>query len=673
MKDEITPGAVSLARLTFVAALLAGASLPARAQETAADVAAKFGALESVSNISLSPDGSKVAAIMPIPGGSVLVISRPGKDGGRWQGRPISRANGENSRLQSCRWSTDTRLICRMGYIANDGVDLLGFSRSFALDVDGSHMEQLTVRDSVNALQVMQHGGTVLDWDVGDKPGVVLMTRQFVSEKSTGTRLAADTPGLAVEEVDTITLKRTVIESPREDAAEYISDGRGKVRVMGMVSKGPDGMLRNKYRYLYRQPGSRTWQALSQTTMLETTGFEPAAVDSTSNVTYGFEPKDGYKALYSLSLDGTAKKTLLLSRPDVDIDGLIRIGRDGRVVGATYATERREAEFFDPVLKRLGTALGKALPDQPIVRFIDASAGETKLLLEAGSDTDPGAFYLFDKATRQLDVIGAVRPELEGRKLAPMKPVQYPAADGTMIPAYLTLPVGSDGKNLPAIVMPHGGPSARDEWGFDWLVQFYAARGFAVIQPNYRGSSGYGSAWYQKNGFRSWRIAIGDVNDAGKWLVSQGIAASGKLAILGWSYGGYAALQTSVVEPDLFKAIVAIAPVTDLEMLRAEYANFTNADIVIAQIGTGEHVAAGSPAQHARTIKAPVMLFHGNMDQNVRVTESRVMADRLRSAGKSVTYVEFPGLDHYLTDAPARTRLLQESDAFLRKELGITP
>ncbi|MEI9851159.1 MAG: alpha/beta fold hydrolase [Sphingomonas sp.] len=123
--------------------------------------------------------------------------------------------------------------------------------------------------------------------------------------------------------------------------------------------------------------------------------------------------------------------------------------------------------------------------------------------------------------------------------------------------------------------MPHGGPGARDEWGFDWLAQFFAARGYAVLQPNFRGSAGYGEDWFLENGFKSWRTAIGDVNDGGRWLVGQGIAAPAKLAIVGWSYGGYAALQSAVLDPELFKAIVAIAPVTDLGALKEESRWFT--------------------------------------------------------------------------------------------------
>ena len=361
----------------------------------------------------------------------------------------------------------------------------------------------------------------------------------------------------------------------------------------------------------------------------------------------------------------------MLSRPDADVDSLERIGRDNRVVGASYATERRQVEYFDPELKKLAAALHRALPGQPQIDFIDASAGEAKLLIIASSDTNPGMTYLYDKDTKQLAELLPVRPELEGVAMGKMTSVTFPAADGAMIPGYLTLPPGSTGKDLPAIVMPHGGPGSRDEWGFDWLVQYYAARGFAVLQPNYRGSTGYGAAWYQKNGFQSWRTAIGDVNDAGRWLVSQGIAKPEQLAIVGWSYGGYAALQSSVLDPNLYKAIVAVAPVTDLERLRDEARPYTSFALVDRFIGRGPHIQEGSPAQNAAAIKAPVLLFHGTQDQNVGIGESRLMADKLRAAGKQVELVEFPGLTHSLVDRAARVRLLAESDAFLRRSMGM--
>ena len=243
--------------------------------------------------------------------------------------------------------------------------------------------------------------------------------------------------------------------------------------------------------------------------------------------------------------------------------------------------------------------------------------------------------------------------------------IRYPAADGTMIPGYLTLPPGrSDAKGLPAIVMPHGGPSSRDEWGFDWLAQYFAQTGFAVVQPNYRGSSGYGDKWYQDNGFQSWRTAIGDVTDAGRWLVKEG-ADPARLSIVGWSYGGYAALQSGVLAPDLFKKIVAIAPVTDLAELKEEVERYTTGAIMRDFIGSGPHIREGSPAQNAASIKAPVLMFHGTLDQNVDIEQSRIMKRALDSAGKRVELIEYPGLAHDLGDSDARTAMLARIAGFL--------
>jgi len=260
--------------------------------------------------------------------------------------------------------------------------------------------------------------------------------------------------------------------------------------------------------------------------------------------------------------------------------------------------------------------------------------------------------YLFNKDERTLEPLLPMRDYLVDETMGKMTPVSYPATDGTMIPAYLTLPPSGARLDRPAIVLPHGGPAARDEWGFDWIVQFFAARGYAVLQPNYRGSAGYGEAWYGRNGLQGWDVAIKDVNDAGHWIVREGIANPNKLAIAGWSY-------------DLFKAVVAIAPVTDLEFLRDEASRYTHFHMRAEQLVSGPHIAAGSPRRHAEQFRAPVVLFHGTLDLNVGVRHSRAMADALEDAGKSVEYVEFDDLQHDLGDSKARVDMLETIDRFL--------
>ncbi len=658
--------------LALVAACagLAGAVRAAEPGDGSA-LAARFGARVSIQGISLSPDGKKLAMIVPAGDGQQLVIVDLVAGGAP---RPILGDPRADERLMACQWVTDNRLFCRVVLEVDNVGALVSYSRVIAIDADGSHSAVVTAPSSYRSLAFDWFGGGVIDWN-GARPGQVLMARAYVPEFTTGTRLASDADGLGVDSVDAITLARTPVEPPRHAATRYLTDGLGHVRIMAVTHDSATGYATGKYEYLYRKKGGRGWDTLGRLDASSggrASGFAPVAIDPALDLVYGFDTTaDGFQELASIRLDGSGTRAPVLARHDVDVDEVLTIGRQHRVVGASFATDRRQVEFFDPDLAKLGPALSRALPDHPPVAFVDASADEGRLLLVASSDTDPGTIYWFDKASHHLEQVLTLRPELEGMALAPMQPVTFPAADGTAVPGYLTLPPTGPRTGIPAIVMPHGGPSDRDQWGFDWLVQYFAARGFAVLQPNYRGSSGYGAGWFQHNGFQSWRTAIGDIDDAGRWLLARGIAAPGKLAIVGWSYGGYAALQSGVTEPGLFRAIVAIAPVTDLERLRSEEAQYLSGAVADRMIGQGDHVLAGSPARHAEAIRVPVLLFHGTRDQNVAVEQSRDMADRLRKAGKDVDYVEFKGLNHQLDSAAARTGLLSRSDAFLRRALGI--
>ena len=649
---------------------LAVAGAGAWAQSTDS-LPAKFGARESVRSIGISPEGGKVVVVAPRPDGgeSAVVISLA--DG---SAVPILGAKGGTEQITGCQFVIETHLVCEIYLRQGTGVDVEAATRLLSIPADGSKMEQLTADTPSNAYFHSNFGGGIIDYNVPDNPRAVLMTRYVATENRTGNLASRSESGLMVEQVDVVSLSRKRVETPRDSAVWYATDGHGKVRLMGTQQQRESGYAEGQYNYLFRPAGGGGWDELSSVRLADnglSVGFDPVAVDPAANVAYGFDTAGNYTALYKMPLDGSGTKTLVLGRDDADVDDLVRIGRSRRIVGASFATERRTFEFFDPELKQIAAGLERALGGGRSIAFVDATADEGKLVIFAGSDTDPGNFYLYDKATKQLGTLFPARPELAGVTLGTMKPVRYPAADGTMIPAYLTLPPGSDGKNLPTIVMPHGGPHSRDEWGFDWLSQYFVSQGFAVLQPNYRGSAGLGAEWFQQNGWQSWETAIGDVNSAGRWLVDQGIAAPDKLAIFGWSYGGYAALQSQVLDPNLFKAVVAVAPVTDLERLRQESASQVNRRIMERFIGNGPHLEAGSPARHADRFQAPVLMFHGNADTNVQVGESRLMEDRLKAARKPVTYIEFPGLDHQLDNAEARTRMLSESTRFLRTSLGL--
>jgi len=649
----------------FAASIVSFAlAVPALANENAKI----FGKRADIEDVALSPDGSKISFIAPGQGRSnvLYVASTAG-------GAPtrVAQMDGQPEIFNWCDFVSNERVACQIYAMVDYESSLVPTTRMVSFDIDGSDAKVLGLRDSDYAKYQRTGGGSIVDWLDGTGEDVLLSWYVFPEAYRAGTRFAKKEEGLAVYKFNTRTGKTTTIEKPNKQADTYLSDGDGNIRIMGVSgSRGATGYAGRTIDWKYRKTGDNNWLSLGSYNFLTRQGFYPQKIDPGSDRVFGLENSGDRDKLVSLSLDGSMTKELIYEHPKYDARGIKTLGYGGRPIGIAYADDRSRIKYTDPKLEKLASALEKALPSLPSIGFSDASSDESKLLLRASSDTDAGRYYIFDQSSKQLNELMLVRPDLENKALANVKSVSFPSRDGTSIPAYLTIPAGSTGKNLPAIVMPHGGPEARDVWGFDWWAQFYASEGFAVIQPNFRGSAGYGQDWFKDNGFQSWKIAIGDVNDAGKWLISEGIADPSKLAIVGWSYGGYAALQGAVYEPDLFKAVIAVAPVTDLAQLKNEakqYYNYTNTKEFI---GSGPHIAAGSPARNAGSIKAPVLMFHGDRDLNVDIAQAKTMENALKAAGKQVELVEYDGLEHALRDSGARTDMLTKSSAFLSQHLN---
>lgn len=572
--------------MSFVASLLLFSAAPP------ADLAIAFGAREGVREVSLSPDGSQIAFMGPLEGqGSGLYVA---PTDGSARPRRIAVASGAPERLGDCSWINSGRLACSVFGVTRKAGFTVGFDRLMLLAVRPSDKNKPEIVGGAGLLRSRQ-----------DDPNSVLLTRIYFRQ---------GVPFLCISKMDTRNGAERSVDCHGDQSVSVVTESDGRVRAIGFRKvRGMTYMDTGEITWRYLPRGSTEMKPLGVYNSWTRDGFRPVAIDAEADMAWGFAKHQGRLAIFTRALREAGAETLVFSHPQVDVGGLIRIGAARRVIGAWYTTDRRHVEYFDPKLKALAASLSKAIPNLPVIDILDSSADEQKLLIRASSDVDAGRYFQLDRATKQMRILLQSRPELDGVALAPVKAVSYSARDGTAIPGYLTLPNGGS-KNLPTIVLPHGGPSARDDWGFDWMAQYYAARGYAVLQPNFRGSAGYGDSFMPLDGFRQWRTAIGDITDGARWLLTEGIADPNRLVIVGWSYGGYAALQSAATEPNLFKSVVAIAPVTDLKRVLAENQGWSNHALMRDFLGSGPALNDASPAELADRIVAPVMLVHGKLD-----------------------------------------------------------
>jgi dienelactone hydrolase len=347
-----------------------------------------------------------------------------------------------------------------------------------------------------------------------------------------------------------------------------------------------------------------------------------------------------------------------------------------RVVGARWTEDLPKQHFFDAELASIAAAVKPRFEDG-FVTLQSWSRDRTRVLLFGERSTDAGAYYIYDTPTKKLRLLGKAYPQLTSLEhLGDRQSIKYRARDGKQIPAYLTLPAGVEPRNLPLVLLVHGGPHARDDFTFDWWASFLASRGYVVLQPNYRGSTGYGYEWFDA-GRKGWGDGVmqTDVEDGATALVKNGFVDPKRICIMGASYGGYAALAGATVTPELYACAVSVNGVSDPgEMLnRARLAG--RKSMIAEWWGSSmggddmDHLRKISPARHADVVRVPILLLHGVEDTVVPVDQSRDMNSKLVRAKKNVRYVELKGDDHWLSSASTRTQVLQEIETFLAASL----
>jgi len=368
------------------------------------------------------------------------------------------------------------------------------------------------------------------------------------------------------------------------------------------------------------------------------------------------------------------EKQVLFKHPEVDVDGLSYSKKRKVITAATYTTWKTEFKFFDHHSKSRYEKIKKQIGDYEII-YTGYNKNEDLFTLVATSDKTRGHYYLYDETKDRLTFLADVSPWLNPDKLATMKPIKYKSRDGLTINGYLTLPNGTDGKNLPVIINPHGGPWARDDWGFNPEVQFLASRGYAVLQMNYRGSTGYGKDFFTKS-FKQWGLKMqDDISDGVQWLISQGIADPKRVCIYGASYGGYATLAGITLTPELYECAVDYVGVSNLFTFMKTIPPYwkTELEKMYAMVGDPakdiELMKAASPVFHVDKIRAPLFVAQGAKDPRVNIDESNQIVNSLKKRGVTVEYMVKPDEGHGFHNEENRFDFYEAMEGFLKAHL----
>lgn len=600
-----------------------------------------FGSAPTLWHLRLSPDGSKISFIqMHASGATIARVLDTAK------GQVNTVIAGERDRYDViwCDWANDERLLCGFrAVVMNLWVDgYLPLTRLVAVNADGGERRILLERRLRN--EFTQYQDRVVDWMPDDSEHVLVQM--------------PETGGSGVSRLNIYSGRAYTDQRVRKGTYAWLADGAGNPRLRRTTTN-------SHQRWWVRQTPDGSWRELKSiplTDLSET--FEPVGFGATQDELLFFTKHNGRRSLFAQDISDLSPPRLVYSHDRFDLSGVLALGRRKRLVAAIYIDDRPRQHFFDTRIEGIQSEIAALFPGKGVSIF-DEDWSERYYLLSVGSDRDPGTYYRYDSQGRELTKLSVAQGSLEGRPLAAMRVTSYPGADGVAIPAYLTLPE-SEAKNLPAVILPHGGPSARDSVGFDFLVQYLAAKGFAVLQSNYRGSSGYGRAWEGEGAFKGWRLAVSDISAGADYLIREGIADPNRLCIVGWSYGGYAALMSLIEEPERYQCGVSIAGVTDPESLSRELRRWVGGKAAREFIGFGAQVLKyGSPYKRAAEIEQPVLLIHPEQDVNVPIDQSKKLEKALRRKKKPVTFVEYEHAEHSIRPERYRIDLLTRLGEFL--------
>jgi dipeptidyl aminopeptidase/acylaminoacyl peptidase len=658
----------ALAAFALVSVALASAAAEPSVPVKPPPPASVFGALPQVTEVKLSPNGALLAwAIDQGAKGRTVVVMDLATNAMK-RTIPI----GSTGKLRHVTWHDDETLLVTISIaqevaLDNNRTDLWEVFRTIAVDVNGAEPKILMPENARTRVS----GATIVAYRTA-QPKTVLLSRldySFTAENSVvDTRLEkkrADSGWISrLYAVDVRSGKSKIVESGTQFTSGWVVDRDGRP-----VAREEWEPTTKSYRLLAKRGGS--WPEIYARTDGQRLSIVSLSDDGSAVLAVGIVD-GGPRKLVAVPLAGGAPQVVAANAGG---DVFLTYDEfDGRPI-AVGSSDGDTDRWLDAEAGKVYAQLARAFPQRQ-VDVESRSRDWSRVVVQVSAPDFAPTYYLVDLRKRTADIVGEPYPALVDVPLGPMKAIDYAARDGTRIPAFLTLPPGSAGKSLPLVVLPHGGPEAHDEYAFDYFVQFLATRGYAVLQPQFRGSTGYGDA-HRRAGYRQWGgLMQDDVTDGVKAMIAQGVADPGRVCIVGISYGGFAALAGATLTPELYACAVSINGVSDLPGMLGYEGRAGDDWNAIAywreHIGPRHDpkVTERSPSRNADRARAPILLVHGVSDSVVPIQQSELMAVALQRAGKPFEFVRVEGADHWLSTGASRTRVLEATGEFLRKQLA---
>jgi dipeptidyl aminopeptidase/acylaminoacyl peptidase len=576
----------------------------------------------------LSPDGKHVATMMVVDGDSRIIVQEL-HSGGSYNGSKPAQIGVGEYQFSNYGWANNDRLLIKIR--ATDSIQgyLLNIQRLGTIGRDGTDPLMLPAETNDNG-RYRQHANLVSRLD--DDPDHILAA------------LDDNPDGWAepqVHKVNVYTGKRKLIEGNARGVYRWMADGNGELRIGVRYNMN---LGRKRVSVLYRETENARWAELQTTDYFDHERMEP----------YRFDENDPNILLVT---------SAALKGDEMLDESAVQLYR------YNLTTRQIEGEYTNQLLSDIQEMVEKALPDLDL-DLVSRDSEDNLFFFRAYNDTLSPEYFLLNRNAGKFDYVAAEYPDLIKYRLAAMDKISYTARDEMEIPAFLTLPVDTKPEKLPFIIYPHGGPWAHDEWGFDNYVQFFANRGYGVLQPQFRGSTGLGIE-HEEAGYGEWGYAIqDDISDGVKWLIDQGIADPDRICIVGASFGGYAAAIGLAKTPELYACGVSVNGVMDLKYFLDGAKNQLFGNLNKATWNSRSEAKEASPYHLAKQVRAPLLLIASERDTVVPAKHSKKMYKRLKSNRQSVQYEVLPDGEHWRTNEALELKKFQLIENFLAQHLA---